>query len=82
MAWVLNFILTFLPSMTRVLVWRLGFQTFGVRRKEKLTLWPYCLPLPVKSHFCISTVYCICFHLKSQQALSLDDTVRFLVYWV
>lgn len=53
MAWVLSFICTFLPSTTTVLVWRLGFQTFLVWRCEKLTLLPYCLPLPVKSHFCI-----------------------------
>ena len=52
-AWVESFILTFLPSTITVLDWRFGFQTFLVWRCEKLTLWPYCLPLPVISHFCI-----------------------------
>lgn len=56
MAWVLSLRRTFLPSIIRVLVWRLGFQTFLVWRCEKLTLDPYCLPLPVKSHFCIRLV--------------------------
>lgn len=31
-----------------------------VWRCEKLTLLPYCLPLPVRSHICIEG-YCICF---------------------
>lgn len=55
-AWVDSFIFTFLPSITRVLVWRFGFQTFLVWRCEKLTFEPNCLPLPVSSHFCIQEV--------------------------
>lgn len=50
---MLIFICTFLPSTIMVFFCKLGFQTFLVRRKEKLTLWPYCLPLPVSSHFCM-----------------------------
>jgi hypothetical protein len=53
MAWVLIFILTFLPSTIRVLDCKLGFHTFLVWRCEKLTLFPYCFPFPVISHFCI-----------------------------
>jgi len=40
---------TFWPSTTKVFFWRFGLKTRLVRRKEKLTLWPNCLPLPVKS---------------------------------
>ncbi len=53
MAWVLSFMVTFLPSSMNVLVCRLGFQTFLVWRCEKLTLLPYCLPLPLSSHICM-----------------------------
>src|SRR5436305_8746399 len=45
MAWVLSFMVTFLPSTMMVLVCKLGFHTFLVWRCEKLTLLPYCLPL-------------------------------------
>ncbi len=47
---MLIFIVTFLPSTIIVLVCRFGFQIFLVWRWEKLTLLPYCLPLPVSSH--------------------------------
>lgn len=50
MACVLNFILILRPSKVKVLVWRFGFHTFLVWRCEKLTLLPYCFPLPVSSH--------------------------------
>ena len=52
-ALVLIFTLTFLPSTVRVLVCKLGFQTFLVWRCEKLTLLPYCLPFLSKSSRCI-----------------------------
>lgn len=65
MADVLTLSLTFLPSTITVLVCRFGFHTLLVRRKEKLTLWPYCLPLPVISHFCIE-VNCTLTTDKSQ----------------
>src|SRR5690349_24704737 len=42
-------IVTFWPSTMKVFFWRLGLKTRLVRRKEKLTLWPNCLPLPVSS---------------------------------
>lgn len=42
--------MTFWPSTRKVFFWRLGLNTRLVRRKEKLTLCPYCLPLPVSSH--------------------------------
>ncbi len=41
---------TFLPSTTKVFFCRFGLNTRLVRLKEKLTLWPNCLPLPVSSH--------------------------------
>lgn len=41
--------MTFLPLRSNVFFCRLGLNTLFVRRKEKLTLWPYCLPLPVNS---------------------------------
>lgn len=65
MAWVLSFIFTFLPSTNKILLCKLGFQTFLVWRCEKLTLLPYCLPLPVKSHFCIGE-YCTALSLLGQ----------------
>lgn len=43
-------IVIFLPSITKVFFWRLGLNTRFVRCKEKLTLLPNCLPLPVSSH--------------------------------
>lgn len=63
---------TFLPSITTVLVCKLGFQTFLVWRWEKLTLWPNCLPLPVTSHFCIER-NCICFNAISQRSCDRSD---------
>ena len=42
-------IVTFWPSTTKVFFCRFGLKTRLVRRKEKLTLWPNCLPFPVKS---------------------------------
>ena len=47
---MLNVIVTFWPSTTKVLFCRFGLKTRLVRLKEKLTLWPDCLPLPVSSH--------------------------------
>src|SRR5687768_6505820 len=49
-ACVLRVIVIFCPSISKVFFWRLGLKTRLVRRKEKLTLWPNCLPLPVSSH--------------------------------
>ena len=48
-AWVLSVIVIFWPSIAKVFFCRLGLKTRLVRRKEKLTLWPNCLPLPVNS---------------------------------
>lgn len=48
-ACVESVIVTFLPSTMKVFFCRLGLKTRFVRRKEKLTLWPNCLPLPVSS---------------------------------
>lgn len=48
-ACVLRVIVTFWPSTTKVFFCRFGLKTRFVRRKEKLTLWPNCLPLPVNS---------------------------------
>lgn len=39
----------FWPSTMKVFFCRFGLKTRFVRRKEKLTLWPNCLPLPVSS---------------------------------
>ena len=50
MAWVLSVIVIFSPSTTNVFFCRFGLKTRLVRLKEKLTLWPDCLPLPVSSH--------------------------------
>ena len=50
---MLSFMVTFLPSNMKVFFCRLGFHTFLVWRIEKLILLPYCLPLPVISHFCM-----------------------------
>jgi hypothetical protein len=49
-AWVLRTIVIFFPSSSKVFFCRLGLNTRLVRRKEKLTLWPNCLPFPVSSH--------------------------------
>lgn len=38
------------PPTTKVFFCRFGLKVRLVRRKEKLTLLPYCLPLPVNSH--------------------------------
>lgn len=45
-----NTIVTFWPLTVKVFFCRFGLNTRLVRRKEKLTLWPNCLPLPVSSH--------------------------------
>ena len=50
-ACVLRVIVTFWPLTTNVFFWRFGLKTRLVRRKEKLTLCPNCIPLPVRSHF-------------------------------
>ncbi len=50
-AWVDNIMVTFWPLTVKVFFCRFGLKTRFVRRKEKLTLWPNCLPLPVSSHF-------------------------------
>jgi len=50
-AWVLSVIVTFSPSSLNVFFCRFGLNTFFVLRKEKLTLFPNCLPFPVNSHF-------------------------------
>ena len=42
-------IVTFWPSTTKVFFCKFGLNTRFVRRSEKLTLWPNCLPLPVRS---------------------------------
>jgi len=47
---VQSVIVIFCPSTSKVFFWRLGLKTRFVRRKEKLTLWPNCLPFPVNSH--------------------------------
>lgn len=52
--------MTFWPSTTKVFFCRLGLKTRLVRRKEKLTLWPNCLPFPVSSHRAVIIYY---FHL-------------------
>jgi len=49
-AWALSTIVTFWPPTVKVFFCRFGLKTRFVRRSEKLTLWPYCLPLPVSSH--------------------------------
>lgn len=46
---MLRVIVTFFPSTIKVFFCRLGLKTRLVRRSEKLTLLPNCLPLPVKS---------------------------------
>lgn len=51
MAWVLTFIVTFLPSIVRVFFCKFGLKTRLLCCCEKLTLLPNCLPLPVNSHF-------------------------------
>lgn len=48
---MLRVIVTFSPSILKVFFCRFGLNTFFVLRKEKLTLFPYCLPFPVNSHF-------------------------------
>lgn len=50
MACVDKTIVTFLPSTSKVFFCRFGLKAFFVRRKEKLTLCPNCLPFPVSSH--------------------------------
>ena len=50
-AWVERVIVIFLPSTIKVFFCRFGLKTRFVRRREKLTLLPNCLPLPVSSHF-------------------------------
>ena len=47
---MLNVIVTFWPSTRKVFFCRFGLKNRFVRLKEKLTLWPDCLPLPVSSH--------------------------------
>ena len=46
-------ILAFLPSTITVFFWMFGLKTLRVLRWEKLTLWPYILPLPVISQIAI-----------------------------
>lgn len=48
-AWVQSTIVIFCPSISKVFFCRFGLKTRFVRRKEKLTLWPNCLPFPVNS---------------------------------
>lgn len=48
-ACVLSVIVTFCPSITNVFFCKFGLKTRLVRRSEKLTLLPNCLPLPVSS---------------------------------
>lgn len=49
-AFVESTMVIFLPPTTKVFLWRLGLNTRLLRCREKLTLFPNCLPLPVSSH--------------------------------
>ena len=51
MAWVLTFMVTFLPSIFKVFFCKFGLNVRLLCCCEKLTLWPNCFPLPVNSHF-------------------------------
>ena len=69
--------MTFWPFTSIVFFWRLGLKTRFVRRKEKLTLWPNCFPLPVISHrdaighfLLFTTVLYYCFFHKQSSMKS------------
>lgn len=83
-ACVLRCMVIFWPSTIKVFFCRLGFQTFLVCLCEKLTLWPYCLPLPVSSQvdaiiiksLLQSYIYYCFMSFKSRSAR--DDIIRYM----
>lgn len=66
---MLRVIVTFWPSTTKVFFCRFGLKTRLVRRKEKLTLLPNCLPLPVSSHRAAMVVVPLIFYNLDQYSV-------------
>lgn len=79
MPWALTFSLTFLPSIRTVFVWRFGFQVLLVWRIEKLTLLPYCFPLPVTSHLCMVFFVNTCIDYRLSRYFFQQGKVLFFV---
>lgn len=65
---------TFLPFTTKVFFCRFGRKTRLVRRMEKLTLLPNCLPLPVMSHR--DAMLCNSFFFENSETLYM-----FYLFW-